>query len=86
MKLGEIVLNSLKGTVEEILESKLESLLDGLHDKDPDLYRAAVIAGNQFVRIVAPLADRTKTPLDNALFDLINDAIKDSAKNNNVEL
>lgn len=85
-KISEFILNRLKIELEALAESKIEQLLSNLYDKDPELHRAALIAGQQFVKHVLPLADKTKTPIDNAVLEAMGDAIAASAADYGIDL
>lgn len=66
------------GVLEEVLESNLEARLQKLHDTDKEAY-AAVCAGLKLAAVkLKPLAEETKTGIDDALLDGILDAVNDS--------
>lgn len=71
---------------ETIGESKLEEVLQKLYLKDKVKYEAALRMGYGFFTAIQPIVDETKTPIDNLFSAAILDAIKTSAKNNNVTL
>ncbi len=69
---------------ETIGETKLELILQKLHDKDVVKYTAALKGGMALITAMQPFIDESKTPIDNLFCSALSEAIQISAKNNNV--
>ena len=82
----ELLLNMLSSTLETVGEGKLVEILQDLYEKDRNTYLAALLGGRAFALAVAPLAEKTKSPIDNVILSSINDAISTSAANNGIDL
>jgi len=82
----ELLFKLFSGAIENVGESKLEEVLDELYAKDPEMYRAAVLGGNQLVKALQPHVEASKTQIDDIVLSAIGDAIRDSAARNGVEL
>lgn len=82
----ELILSLLTGAIESVGETKLEAVLQKLHDNNPEQYEAAVKGGNALVIALTPLVEGTGTKIDDAIVKGLGDAIKDSAAANGVEL
>lgn len=70
----------------QIGESKLVDVLQQLHDKHPLQYEAAIKGFSVGVKALLPLVEASKTPIDNLFLNALNDAVIESAKNNNVKI
>lgn len=81
----EFLLNLLNGALESVGESKLEELLQKLHDQHPDQYKGAIYGGQALVNALQPLVTTTGTKIDDALLSAISDAIRDSAAANGID-
>lgn len=84
--LVELLLGSVTGAITAIGESKLEDVLQDLHEKDPDAYKAAIHAGHLFVVKIQPLVTKSATKIDDAVLSAIGQAITNSAANNGITL
>jgi hypothetical protein len=84
-KVGTIVAGLFSGVFAEAAESKLEDVLQELHDKDKDEYLAVVHAGRVLVKKLAPVVEKSGTKIDDALLKALGEAIADSAEKNGVE-
>ncbi len=82
----EFLLGTLTGALQSIGESKLVDVLQQLHDKDAERYKAAILGGKALVVALAPLVDGTGTKIDDALLNALGDAIETSASNNGITL
>lgn len=82
----ELLLNLLTGAFEKIGESKLEEVLQHLHDTNPAQYKNAVIGGWALTNSLMPLVQKTGTKIDDAVVGAVQDAIRNSALRNDVEL
>lgn len=87
MSLGKAILEAFANKLEEIGESKLEEILQKVHDEDgAEEYKAAIYGGHVFVQKLKKFADKTKTKIDNAILDSIDESIHDSAAKNGIPL
>lgn len=82
----EFLLSTLSGALTTVGESKLEEVLQQLHDKDPIQYEAAIKGGNALVIALLPCVAKTGTKIDDAIVNALADAIKVSASANNIIL
>lgn len=82
----ETLFKMFAGMLEQVGESKLEEVLQQLHDSDETRYNQAVVGGWALVSALEPLVEKTKTSIDDMLVNGIKDAISASAKTNDVEL
>lgn len=82
----QFFLNLISGTIEGAGESKLEELLQQLHDKHPDQYKAAVFGGIALANAVKPLAEKSPNKIDDAFVSALNDACRDSAAANGLDV
>lgn len=83
---SDFLLNALSGTLTTLGESKLEEVLQQLHDKNRLEYEAAIKGGNALVIALLPCVVKTGTKIDDAIVNALADAIKISALANNVIL
>lgn len=83
---GEIILGALTGVLSNVGESKLKEVLQTLHDKDVVQYEAAVKGGHALVLALLPVVAKTGTKIDDAIINALDEAIKESASENNIEL
>ena len=86
MKINELLLGLLAGALETAGESKLIEVLQDLHDKNPDQYKAAIYGGNALVKALLPVVTKSKTKIDDIFILSLNDAIQTSATNNGIDL
>lgn len=82
----EALLTLFATTFETIGESKLEQVLQQLHDKDKVKWEAALRGGLSLITALQPFIDNSKTPIDNLFCSAILEAIQISAKNNGLTL
>lgn len=82
----DFLLNALSGTLATLGESKLEEVLQQLHDKDKVQYEAAIRGGHSLVLALLPIVVKTGTKIDDAIVNALDDAIKVSALANGVIL
>ena len=82
----EFLLNFVASSLESIGESKLVEVLQKLHDSNRDQYLAALLGGRALVFALDPLADTTKTQIDDAIISSLKDAINRSALANGIDL
>ncbi len=82
MKASEFLLSLFTGTLENVGETKLEALLQDLHDKHPDQYEVAIKGGRLLVKALLPIAAKTGTKIDDAIVKALAEAIEDSAAAN----
>ena len=85
-----VLLELLSGTLATLGESKLEEVLQELHDNDKTEgktdYKSVVFGGQSFVTGISKLTTKTKTQIDDAIVSAISDAIQASAKQNGIGL
>lgn len=86
MNLKEILLSTLTATLETVGESKFIDVLQELHDKNPDQYKAVVIAGHGMVTTLLPFVTKTGTKIDDAILNALGEAIKTSADMNGLKI
>ena len=82
----ELLLNLFSGALESVGEIKLIEALQLLHDKNVEQYNAAVHGAMFLITGLKPIVDKSKTPIDNAILDSLEDAVRESAKRNGVAL
>lgn len=86
----ELLFKLFSGAIENVGESKLEEVLQKLHDNDETegktKYVAALRGGYALVQALQPLVDSSKTQIDDVVLSAIGDAIRDSALANGIEL
>ena len=82
----DFLLNTLSGTLETYGESKLVEVLQALHDKDVDNYKAALYGGNALAKALLPVVTKTGTKIDDAIIKALKEAIDASAEANGVDL
>lgn len=85
------LLGSSTGQVAESMlanagESKLEAILQDLHDSNLDDYKAAIEGAQAFVRHLTPLAAKTDTTIDDMVLSDIQTVITQSATKNGITL
>lgn len=83
---SDFLLNTLSGALTTIGESKLEQVLQQLHDKDKAQYEAAIRGGHALVLALLPVVVKTGTKIDDAIINALDDAIKVSASVNGIIL
>ena len=69
-----------------LLALALTELLDKFHDDNPELHKSTLQAGWAFIDNPQSVVDKTKTKIDNALVQGIEDAIVASAKKYGISL
>ena len=82
----DFLINSLSGALETIGETKLEQVLQQLHDKNPVQYEAAVRGGHALVLALQPIVLKTGTKIDDAIVAALDEALTKSAANNGITL
>lgn len=82
----EFLLNLLASSIDGFAEPKLIEALQLLHDKNPEQYNAAVKGSMFLFSGLKPYIDKSKTQLDDIAFDSLEDAVRESAKRNGIEL
>lgn len=82
----EFLLNTFASALEAAYEPKFVAVLQRLHDKDANLYQAAILSLNEGIKALVPIVNETPTKLDDGLIDAIAAAIHDSASANGVAL
>ncbi len=82
----EFLINTLSGALTTIGESKLEQVLQQLHDKNPAEYEAAIRGGHALVVALLPLTQKTGTKIDDAFINALEDALNVSAAANGITL
>lgn len=82
----EFLLSTLTGALETIGETKLVEVLQQLHDKNPDQYKAAILGGKAMVTALLPIVQKTGTKIDDAIINALDEAIATSAANNGITL
>lgn len=86
MSLKTAILGIFSGAVENIAESELETLLQGLHDENVDNYKAAIYGGNALVNALLPVVTKSANKIDDAVVNALHDAIVKSAATNGIDL
>lgn len=77
---------SIINVAEAAAESKLDAILQDLHDSNLDDYKAAIAGGSAFIKHLQPLAAKTATTLDDEILADLQSIIATSAAKNNVTL
>lgn len=78
----ETLLNMFSGALETVGEAKFVDLLQKVHDNNPLEYEAAISGGRILVKALKPLVTKTKTSLDDAILNALDQAIETSAEKN----
>lgn len=78
----QFFLNLVAGAFADAGESKLEEVLQKLHDTNPGQYKVAILAGRELVKALQPLVDKTPNGIDDAFLKALGEAVEDSAKAN----
>lgn len=71
---------------DSVIDSKLDSILQDLHDSNIDDYKATIASGNAFFRHLEPWVKKTATNIDDALLADWTDVITKSATKNGITL
>lgn len=79
----QFFLNLIAGTIESAGESKLEELLQKLHDNDLNEWKTAIHGGISLAKALKPLAEKSSHKVDDAFVNALADACRDSAASNN---
>ena len=82
----EYLVNAMTDSIATIGESKMEAVLQTLHDKNPEAHKAVIEAGKLIVEHLQPIVLSTKTTIDDMALSIIWDAVRASAKANNIPL
>ena len=82
----QFLIATLTGAIESVGESKLEQVLQQLHDSDVESYKAAIFGGHALVTKLGALVAKSTNKIDDAVLGAIDQAINASAKTNNVTL
>lgn len=83
---GEFLLGTLTGVLTTVGESKLEAILQDLHDSNEGDWKAAITGGNALITHLQPLVTKSKTGIDDAIVAAISEAIQASAAANGFDL
>lgn len=78
----EMLLGTLTTALSQIGESKLEVVLQQLHDKNATSYDRVIDAGRLLVKTLKPFIDKSGTQIDDAILTSLGNAIEVSAKAN----
>lgn len=81
-----IIVNMFIKSFQEGGTMAVVSVLQNLYSTDKKMYKIALLGGKLFATALDPVIDKTKTKIDDAFVDGINEAIKTSAENNNIDL
>ena len=82
----EILLSLFQGMIVTGGVPKLIEVLDKLHAKDVDQYKAAIFGANALVKAITPLVDGTKTEFDDIFVDALGLAVAQSAATHGIDL
>lgn len=82
----DFILNILAGSLEAAYEPKFITVLQKLHDTNPDAYKAALFGFNAGIKAVQPIVAGTPTHLDDGLVQALAEAVQTSAQANGVDL
>lgn len=82
----DFLVGTLTGTIQTIGESKLESILQDLHDSNETDYKATIALGVAFFAKISPLVEKSKNKIDDAILGAMKDAVEKSAKLNGVDI
>jgi len=85
-KLGDLLILAVLPAVQSVETDKLTELLDKFHDDNPELHKSTLQAGWAFIDNLQSVVDKTKTKIDNALVQGIEDAIVASAEKYGISL
>lgn len=83
---SDFIVGLLKNSIESVGESKLEDVLQKLHDKNVDDYKAAIFAGNTLVKHLDPVVAESANKIDDALLGAVKEAVEKSAAVNGITL
>ncbi len=86
MTASELLLSMFTGALENVGETKLEKLLQDLHDKNALEYEIAIKGGHLLVNALLPIVTKTGTKIDDAIIKALAEAIQVSAEANGIEL
>ncbi len=82
----DFLVNLFSAALQTAGESKLIEILQDLHDSNPDDYKAAITGGHALVKHLVPLVTKSKSKIDDAIINALDDAINQSAAANGVDL
>lgn len=82
----DFLLGTLTGALQTVGESKLEALLQDLHDSNPADYAGAITGGHALVKHLLPLVAKSSNKIDDAIVNALDEAINASAAANGVTL
>lgn len=78
------LLDLFSGLLQSVAETKLVEILQTLHDKNIDQYKAAIFGGHALVAGLLPLVEGTGTKVDDAILKALDEAITLSAAANEI--
>lgn len=84
--LSDFLIKTLLPTIETVGEAKLVDVLQKLHDSKPDEYKAAIAAGQAFIKPLIEYVSKTDTTIDDGFVAVINESISLSAMKNGINL
>ncbi len=82
----DFIVSVASGTFATVGESKLDAILQKLHDSNETLYNIAMEAGHAFTKAVATVVEESSTHIDDAFLKALTEAIRISAEDNGVVL
>lgn len=80
--LVDFLVNSFSGALQTVGESKLEDILQDLHDSNLADYEAAIAGGTALIAHIEPFVVKSKTKIDDAIVAALKDAIAKSSATN----
>lgn len=80
----DFLLGTLTGALETVGESKLEAILQDLHDSNEADYNACINGLHAGVGHLLPLVAKSKNKIDDAIVKALNEAVDASAAANNI--
>lgn len=73
--LSEFLLGTLSGALETVGESKLEAILQDLHDSNLEDWEAAIQGGEALIKHLLPLVTKSKSKIDDAILNALSEAL-----------
>ena len=81
---GEFLLGTLTGVLQTVGESKLEEILQDLHDSNLEDWQAAIEGGEALIKHLLPLVAKSKSKIDDAIVTALSEALQASKDANEV--